>query len=153
MSKEVSSAGPKPLKNLSRAITNIKKDVVYDWQHGAKGSKSKPELEKEKQIKAAQLKEALQDREDADKTIKDLIDEVVNLKDTLASRDGRIEELTNEFNKEAEDKQKEIEARHDVEAQLAKEKQRTQELESALQAEKKAKEESEALRAQEIEYP
>ncbi len=39
-----------PLNNFSRAISNIKKDVAYDFQHTGKNAKSKEDLEKEKQV-------------------------------------------------------------------------------------------------------
>lgn len=154
MSKEPIKKDPSGIK---KTLTNIKKDVVYDWKN--QHSKSKQDLEKEKHIKGLQLKEAIKDREDADSSIKSLIDEVVAMKGTLASRDGRIEELSAELekeigdkNSEIEEKNKQIKIREQVEEDLKKEKEKTEQLQSSLTAETQAKNESEALLAKEIEH-
>lgn len=147
-------AKPSPgIKTLGKAISTITKDVAYDWQHGAKNTKSKVDLEKEKLEKEHRLKEALHEREDADKNIKELIDEVVAQKRTIyameeaiAAKDSKIDELSHELENETAEKNKENRERMVVEEQLLEERKKTAELEYHLQQETQAK-------AEELEYP
>ena len=145
--------GSPGIKNLGKAISNITKDVAYDLQHVTKNPKSKVDLEKEKQEKEHRLKEALHDREDADKNIKELIDEVVarkrtiaGMEDTLAARDSKIEELSHEVESETREKLA-------VEEQLDQERKRSNNLEEQLKQETHAKTEEIALKDKEIQYP
>jgi septal ring factor EnvC (AmiA/AmiB activator) len=148
------------IKNLGKAISNLKKDVAYDLQHVTKNPKSKVDLEKEKQEKEHRLKEALHDRESADKNIKELIDEVVAQKRTIAameetigSKDSKIDELSHELENETQEKNRENREKLAVEEQLAQEKKRSTEIEELLKQETQAKMEEIALKEKEIQYP
>lgn len=145
--------GSPGFKNLGKAISNITKDVAYDLQHGTKNPKSKVDLEKEKLEKEARLKEALHEREDADKNIKELIDEVVAQKrliammeENMVAKDSKIDELNNELENETQEKNRENRERLAVEEQLEQEKKKSAELEEQLKHETQAK-------LEEIEYP
>ncbi len=77
----------------------------------------------------------------------------MSLKETVASRNGRIEELTRELEKETEEKRNETEAKTQVEGELEHEREKNHELDSRLSALVISKKEVDDLCAKEMQYP
>lgn len=123
-----------------KKITKKQKDIAGNLLHGITSKMptiSAEEVEKEKKRQAQALHQAMSAKENSDETIKELIDEIVSLKDGLSKREEEvanakrvIEHLEEKVREETEQKDKLAQQKAELEQQKAK-------VESALQDEQK----------------